>query len=114
MSGRRVPGCRRRRVEDLSSSQEIFSTTGVATRLGHGKTVVTIVPSPAAIPKFVRQQSVFSVHLPTGVSPNFWRNLDFVCRKYTTALEQHHIWGSAKWLAEPLSWRDSWWRECQS
>src|SRR5262249_10223288 len=43
--------------------------TRIANPPGHGKVVVKVVPRPAAIPKFVRQQSVFSVLLPTGGCP---------------------------------------------
>jgi hypothetical protein len=84
---------------------KLFPTTRIANRPGHGKIVVKVLPSAAAMPKSVRHQSVLSVLSAKGVSPNFGWNLQNPSRKSFETQRFRFKRGSAKWLAEHPSWR---------
>src|SRR5262245_48270207 len=90
------------RAAEKNPHTKLFSTTDIANRSGHGKIVMKVVASPAAIAIFGRQQSVLSVLSSRGgVSPNFWRNLPFCLSNSLSYCLLQQKRGSAKWLAEP-------------
>src|SRR5262249_41685454 len=66
----------------------------------------TSIAKAAAAGKMVRYELPHFQLPAKGVSPNFWRNLDFRRRNSFSLWQLQQKIGSAKGLAEPPFWRD--------